>query len=158
MPGKQEIVVGLRYRGLSYMNKGLRVYEIIVIFDKIISEAMKSDDFVKYLSIAGSICSILGLFIAMSIKLDWIQGISIVISLIGGISLLAFLLWGIDKGYKRLRDKEWLPSVSSLKVLYYFILGLLVVFLAFVFTCMIYSLVNMFLEGVLIIIKEANLG
>lgn len=93
----------------------------MVIFDKTISMEMKSDDFVKYLSIAGSISSILGLFIALSVKLNWIQGISLVISVISGISLLAFLIWGIVQGYKKLLNMDWFPSVFSLKVLYYII-------------------------------------
>ena len=67
--------MGLKSRWLSYNSKGLSVWKIMVIFDKTISMEMKSDDFVKYLSIAGSISSILGLFIALSVKLNWIQGI-----------------------------------------------------------------------------------
>ena len=117
---------------------------------------MKSDDFVKYLSIAGSICSIMGLFIAMSVKLNWVEGISIVLSFIGGVSLLAFILWGINEGYKSLMNKDWWPTVYSLKVLYYFCFGLVSVFVAFGFALVIFGIVNVSLTGLVEMINSYN--
>ncbi len=108
---------------------------------------MKSDSLVKYLSIAGSICSIWGWFIAMSVKLDWIKGISFVLSLIGGISLFAFFLWLIDQGYKELLKTSWWPSVFSLKVFVYFCLGLLGVVFAFSFGYLVFSFVEVAING-----------
>lgn len=108
------------------------------------------------MSIAGSICSIIGLFIAMSVKLNWVEGISIVLSFVGGISLLAFFLWGINEGYKSLMKKDWWPTVISLKVLYYFCLGLVSVFVAFGCAFVIFGIVNVSLTGLVQIINSYN--
>ena len=55
-------------------------------------------------------------------------------------------------------NMDWFPSVFSLKVLYYIILGLIVIAIAFGFAFLIYTIVYLSIDGVIGLIQNSSFG
>lgn len=112
---------------------------------------MNSEQFLKYLSIAGSICSIIALLITVTVELNVVSIISIVIAVIGSIILLAFLIWLI----KRVADKVKALFDSRPALWLFYFLGTLI---SIVFTCsfftVLYGIIGLLLTAFINLMKD----
>ena len=116
---------------------------------------MDTEQVIKYLSVAGSICSIIALLITVTMKLELVSLISIIVSVIGSVILLAFLIWLMKKGADRIN--AMFDSKSALW-LYYFLGLLLSIVLVCLFFICLYGIVSLLLTGFITIMKDALLS
>lgn len=112
---------------------------------------MDTEQVIKYLSVAGSICSIIALLITVTMKLELVSFISIIVSVIGSVILLAFLIWLIKKGTYRV---EALFGSKPAIWLYYFVGLLLSIVLVCAFFICLYGIISLLLTGFISIMKE----
>lgn len=112
---------------------------------------MLSDNAIKYLSVAGSISSIIALVIAVVAKLDIVSGVCIVVSIVGAIIWGAVLLWLMNWGHERYVAQL---DYKALSWMYYFLTGLFAIVLVLGFFLVLWSILSLLLTGFITILKE----
>lgn len=112
---------------------------------------MDTEQVIRYLSVAGSLCSIIALLITVTVKLNMVSIISIIVAVVGSIILFAFLIWLIKKGANKF---DALFDSKSALWLYYFmgiLISIVLVCSVFIF---LYGLISLLLTGFVTIMKD----
>ena len=112
---------------------------------------MLSEESLKYLSVAGSICSIIALVITVTAKLDIESGVCIVVSIFGAVFFAALLLWLMNQFHEQCVAKLHFRELSWF---YYFIAGIIAIVLVLGFFLLLWSVLSLLLTGFITALKE----